>query len=64
MCTDACKGLELAVAHVFPHCEPRKCFRHLMENMNKYSGEVYAKNMWPAARAYSSHKYRYFLTRW
>jgi hypothetical protein len=32
-----------------------------MDNMKKhYSGEVYAKNMWPAARAYSTHKYKYF----
>jgi len=62
VCTDACKGLESAVAQVFPNCEQREYFRHLMDNMKKYySGEVYAKNMWPAARAYTGHKFRYFF---
>jgi hypothetical protein len=33
-----------------------------MENMKKYySGDVYGKNMWPAARAYSPHKFQYFF---
>ena len=32
-----------------------------MENMKKYySGNVYANNMWPAARAYTPHKFKYF----
>jgi hypothetical protein len=62
VCTDACKGLEAAVAKIFPNCEQRECFRHLMENMKKsYRGEVYAKNMWSAARAYTPHKYKYFF---
>jgi transposase-like protein len=46
ICIDACKGLEAAVAQVWPHCEKRECFRHLMDNLKKYyTGEVYAKNM-------------------
>ena len=62
ICTDACKGLESAVKLVFPQAEMRECFRHLMENMKKYySGDVYGKNMWPAARAYSPHKHKYFF---
>jgi len=62
VCTDACKGLEAAVAQVWPHCEKRECFRHLMENLKKYyTGEVYAKNMWPAARAYTPNKYKFFF---
>jgi hypothetical protein len=62
ICTDACKGLESAVKKVFPWAEQRECFRHLMENMKKYfTGEVYGKNMWKAARAYSPHKYDYFM---
>jgi len=62
VCTDACKGLEAAVAQVWPQCEKRECFRHLMENMKKYySGDVYAKNMWHAARAYTPHKFKYFF---
>jgi hypothetical protein len=62
ICTDACKGLESAVKIVFPHAEMRECFRHLMDNMKKYySGDVYAKNMWPAARTYTPHKFNYFF---
>ena len=62
ICTDACKGLEAAMAKVFPNSEQRECFRHLMDNMKKYySGGVYAKNMWPAARAYAPHKFKYFF---
>jgi transposase-like protein len=62
ICTDACKGLEAAVAKVFPNYEQRECFRHLMENMKKYySGEVYGKNMWSAVRAYTPHKFKYFF---
>jgi len=62
VCTDACKGLEAIVAKVFPNSEQRECFRHLMENMKKYySGDVYAKNMWPATRAYTPHKFKYFF---
>ena len=62
ICTDACKGLESAVKSVFLDAEWRECFRHLMENMKKYyTGDVYGKNMWPAARAYSPHKFKYFF---
>jgi hypothetical protein len=33
-----------------------------MENMKKYyTREVYEKNMWPAARAYSPHRFKYFF---
>ena len=33
-----------------------------MENIKKYYlGDVYAKNMWPAARAYTPHKFKYFF---
>ena len=54
ICTDACKGLEGAVMEVFPWVEQMECFRHLMENMKKqFTGDVYAANMWPAARAYA-----------
>jgi len=62
ICTDACKGLESSVKDVFPDAEWRECFRHLMDNLkNQYTGDVYAKNMWPAARAYSPHKFKYFF---
>jgi hypothetical protein len=62
VCTDACKGLNAAVNKVFPSAEKRECFRHLMENMKKnFTGEVYGENMWPAARAYSAGKHKYFL---
>ncbi|CAO2167947.1 unnamed protein product [Urochloa humidicola] len=62
ICTDACKGLEIAVQQVFPWAEQGECFRHLMENMKKtFSGDVYAANMWPAARSYSPGKFKYFM---
>jgi transposase-like protein len=62
VCIDACKGLESVVATVWPHSEKRECFRHLMENLKKYyHGEVYGKNMWPAARAYTESKFNYFF---
>ncbi|CAN6168222.1 unnamed protein product [Urochloa humidicola] len=64
ICTDACKGLKVAVKQVFPWAERRECFKHLMENMKKnFTGEVYGENMWPAARAYSTGKHKYFLTK-
>jgi transposase-like protein len=60
--TDACKGLESAVAAVWPHSEKRECFSHLMENFKKYyHGEVYGKNMWPVSRAYTESKFNYFF---
>ena len=60
--TDACKGLESSVKLVFPPAEWRECFRHLMDNLKSfYTGDVYKKNMWPTARAYSPHKFKYFF---
>lgn len=62
VCTDACKGLEIAVHEVFPRAEQRECFRHLMENMKKkFHGSFYGNNMWPAARAYTSQEHKVFL---
>lgn len=62
ICTNGCKGLEFIVKHVFPWGEQRECFRHLMENMKKkFTRDVYEANMWPAARAYSASKHKYFL---
>jgi len=59
VCTDACKGLESSVQLIFPWAEQRECFRHLMNNMKKrYTGNVYAKYMWPAARAFNPDKYK------
>lgn len=50
--TDACKGLEDAVATVFGNsAEHRECFRHLMSNFRKkFKGDV-LKYMWPCAWA-------------
>lgn len=62
VCTDACKGLESAVKAVFPGAEQRECMKHLMDNMKKnFRGNVYAKYMWPAARAYMPEKHKYLL---
>uniref|UniRef100_A0A0A9GRG2 SWIM-type domain-containing protein n=1 Tax=Arundo donax TaxID=35708 RepID=A0A0A9GRG2_ARUDO len=58
--TDACKGLDAAVKEVFPGIEHRECMRYLWANFKKkYRGEVYDKNMWPAARAYKSDKFNF-----
>jgi MULE transposase domain len=52
--SDASKGLENVVAAVFPNAEHRECLRHLMENFKKrFHGDVYNKNMKPAAYAYT-----------
>ncbi|WVZ98256.1 hypothetical protein U9M48_043721 [Paspalum notatum var. saurae] len=62
VCTDACKGLETAVEKVFPWCEQRECFRHLMEDMKRnFTGTEYGKYMWPAARAYTVEKHKRLL---
>ncbi|XP_012701350.1 uncharacterized protein LOC101765173 [Setaria italica] len=64
ICTNACKGLESAMKHVFPWAEQRECFRHLMENMKKkFTGNVYAENMWPVATTYSVAKHNYFMSK-
>lgn len=61
ICTDACKGLENIVERVFPNCEKRECFRHLMENLTKRkTGTVYG-NLWPVARAFRSEIYDYHM---
>ncbi|XP_035823234.1 uncharacterized protein [Zea mays] len=61
ICTDACKGLEIAVGQVFPQAEQRECFRHLMQNfIKRYSGES-GGHMWPAARAYDKEAYEKHL---
>ncbi|WVZ64440.1 hypothetical protein U9M48_013950 [Paspalum notatum var. saurae] len=50
VCTDACKGLENAVASVFSQAEQRECFFHLMKNFkNRFQG---FGRIYLAARAY------------
>jgi hypothetical protein len=34
-----------------------------MENMKKIHGDIYGKNMWPAARAYAPHKFSFFFNK-
>jgi transposase-like protein len=64
ICTDALKGLEIAVEKVFPWAEQSECFRHLMENMKKnFTGTEYAKYMWLAAKAYTPEKHHYLLNK-
>lgn len=52
--TDAGKGIDSAVTKVFSNgVEHRECMRHLVKNFQKrYRGEVFERNLWPAARAY------------
>jgi transposase-like protein len=62
ICTDVGKGLLAAVQQVFPWAEQRECFRHMVENMKKrFTGQVYAKNIWSPARAYTAGKHEYFM---
>jgi hypothetical protein len=61
--TDACKGIEGAVHDVYPGVEHRECMRHLWRNMKKngFTGELYGKNMWAAAKSFTSDKFNYFM---
>jgi hypothetical protein len=64
--TDACKGLETAVDHVFPGVEHRECMRHLAANFGKqFKGrevkEYLEKHLWPSALTYSLKKHNYHL---
>jgi hypothetical protein len=60
--SDACKGLEIAVGDVFPECEYRECMRHLYQNfMKKIHGKVYTDHLYPAARGFTEHKFRWHM---
>jgi len=60
--TDAGKGIEGEVEEVFPGVEHRECMRHLWKNMKKsFSGELYGKNMWCAAKSFTVSKFNYFM---
>ena len=61
--TDAGKGIEGAVDDVYPEVEHRECMRHLWKNMKKngYTGALYGKNMWAAAKSFTIDKFNYFM---
>ncbi|NP_001266871.1 uncharacterized protein LOC100216790 isoform 1 [Zea mays] len=52
--TDAGKGIDSALTNAFNNgVEHRECVRHLFKNFQKrFHGEVFERNLWPAARAY------------
>jgi hypothetical protein len=59
--TDACKGLENAVKHVFPHAEQREYFGHMWMNLiKKFRGEEFWR-MWPVERSYTTQTHSYHL---
>jgi len=60
--TDAGKGIEVVVEDVYPGIEHRECMRHLWKNMKKsYSGTLYGKNMWAAAKSFTTAKFNFFM---
>ena len=46
ICTDACKGLEIAIHTVFPTAEHRECFRHMIINFRKKSMARFLKKIY------------------
>ena len=39
-----------------------ECMRHLWKNMKKsYSGTLYGKNMWAAAKSFTTDKFNFFM---
>jgi hypothetical protein len=62
--TDAGKGIEVVVEDVYPGVEHRECMRHLWKNMKKngFNGGIYGKNMWCAAKSFTSDKFNYFMS--
>ncbi|XP_066392246.1 uncharacterized protein [Miscanthus floridulus] len=59
---EAGKGIENVMEDVYPGVEHRECMRHLWKNMKKsYSGDLYGKNMWCAAKSFTILKFNYFL---
>ncbi|WVZ87679.1 hypothetical protein U9M48_034280, partial [Paspalum notatum var. saurae] len=64
ICTDACKGLEIAVGAVFPQAEYRECMRHLYANFIKYyQGDVFTEHLYPAARAYKEGLFKWHINK-
>jgi hypothetical protein len=60
--SDACKGLEKAIAVVFPQAENRECMRHLYQNfMKHYSGDVFTDHLYPAAKSYTEGLFRWHM---
>jgi hypothetical protein len=62
--TDVGKGIKVAVEDVYRGVEHRECMRHLWKNMKKngFNGELYGKNMWCAAKSFTSDKFNYFMS--
>jgi hypothetical protein len=62
LCSDACKGLEVAITNVFPNAENRECMRHLYSNfMKHYSGDVFTDHLYPAAKNYTEYMFKWHM---
>ncbi|WVZ52457.1 LOW QUALITY PROTEIN: hypothetical protein U9M48_003511 [Paspalum notatum var. saurae] len=64
ICTDACKGLEIAVGVVFPQAEHRECMRHLYGNFIKYyQCDLFTEHLYQAARAYTEGLFKWHMSK-
>jgi hypothetical protein len=62
ICTDAGKGIDIAVEEVFGEAEHRECMRHLVTNFKvKFHGKIFDDHLWPAAYAWTEQSYSYHM---
>ena len=62
ICNDAGKGIDGAIADIFPMVEHGECMWHLVKNFKKFRGKVYDDHLWPAAYAWNSYHFNKHIT--